>query len=277
MVFDRPFANTATMDWTLMEAWRERVGANDTIVCVGDVSAEGYMHVGHAEMWSSAPGRKWLVLGNHDVDLVNRIRSLETERSTAVVIAPGGPAARADARAAGRGAAGVRQHARPHPREAVADQPPHQRERRAARLRAGQDDPRSAGSLAGSLNDARSRTVRPSKGCRSSRRRCPEERRRGASEESEGTMVPMHETTRLGRLLDSVASGKIALESSHPGWNAEATARLLQSIAAGLPIGMIAIADSFADGASNGRGAVTHSRGRPSVWDHPPVVRLACR
>ena len=39
------------------------------------------MHVGHAQMWNSAPGRKWLVLGNHDVDLVNRSRSLETERS----------------------------------------------------------------------------------------------------------------------------------------------------------------------------------------------------
>ena len=58
-------------------------------------------------------------------------------------------------------------------------------------------------------------------------------------------MAPIHETTRLSRLLDSVASGKIALESSRPGWNAEATARLLESIAAGLPIGMIAIAESF--------------------------------
>ena len=58
-------------------------------------------------------------------------------------------------------------------------------------------------------------------------------------------MATIHETTRLGRLLDSVASGRIALESSHPGWNAEATARLLESLAARLPIGMIAIAESF--------------------------------
>ena len=91
MAFDRPFTNTATMDWTLMEAWRQRVGTEDTIVCLGDVSAEGYMHVGHAQMWNSAPGRKWLVLGNHDVDLVNRSGSLDTERSTAAVTAPGDP------------------------------------------------------------------------------------------------------------------------------------------------------------------------------------------
>ena len=47
------------IDWTLMEAWRNSVSAAETIVCVGDVSAEGYMHVGHEQMWNSAPGRKW--------------------------------------------------------------------------------------------------------------------------------------------------------------------------------------------------------------------------
>ena len=58
-------------------------------------------------------------------------------------------------------------------------------------------------------------------------------------------MAPIHETTQLGRLPDSVASGRIGLKSSHPGWNAEATARSLESLTAGLPIGMIAIAESF--------------------------------
>ena len=57
MAFDRPFRNTEKMDWTPMEAWRNNVSADETIVCVGDVSGEGYMHVGHEQMWNSAPGR----------------------------------------------------------------------------------------------------------------------------------------------------------------------------------------------------------------------------
>ena len=91
MAFDRPFRNTEKMDWTPMEAWRNNVSADETIVCVGDVSGEGYMHVGHEQMWNSAPGRKWLVLGNHDVDLVNRIATLATERTAVALVAPGDP------------------------------------------------------------------------------------------------------------------------------------------------------------------------------------------
>ena len=76
--FDRPFRNTAVMDAALMDAWRERVCDGRVLgPCVrdprrrddrvlGDVSAEGYMHVGHKQMWNAAPGRKWLVVGNHE-------------------------------------------------------------------------------------------------------------------------------------------------------------------------------------------------------------------
>ena len=46
MAFDRPFRATEKMNWTLMEAWRNNVSADEIIVCVGDVSAEGYMDVG---------------------------------------------------------------------------------------------------------------------------------------------------------------------------------------------------------------------------------------
>ena len=79
------------MDAALIEAWREAVADDETIVCLGDISAEGYMHVGHEQMWNAAPGRKHLVLGNHDVDRVNRVRTLETETSAVVLLAPGDP------------------------------------------------------------------------------------------------------------------------------------------------------------------------------------------
>ena len=49
------------------------------------------MHVGHEQMWNAAPGRKHLVLGNHDVDLANRVRALETGISTTALVAPGDP------------------------------------------------------------------------------------------------------------------------------------------------------------------------------------------
>ena len=91
LAFDRPFRNTAQMDAALIEAWREAVADDETIVCLGDISAEGYMHVGHEQMWNAAPGHKRLVLGNHDVDLVNRVRTLETETSAAALVAPGDP------------------------------------------------------------------------------------------------------------------------------------------------------------------------------------------
>ena len=43
----------------------------------------------HQEWWRKAPGAKWLVLGNHDVDPVNRIHPFEIDR-TAVTLYPAG-------------------------------------------------------------------------------------------------------------------------------------------------------------------------------------------
>ena len=69
MAFDRPFRNAGEMDTALVEAWREAVADNETIVRLGDVSAEGCIHCGHERARKEAPGSKVLVLGNHDIDL----------------------------------------------------------------------------------------------------------------------------------------------------------------------------------------------------------------
>ena len=61
----RPHAGAAAMTRELCAAWRQRVGENDTMVCLGDVT------VGHTTASTSArlatlPGYKILVAGNHD-------------------------------------------------------------------------------------------------------------------------------------------------------------------------------------------------------------------
>ena len=61
----RPHASAAVMTRELCAAWRQRVGENHTMVCLGDVT------VGHTNARTSArlatlPGYKILVPGNHE-------------------------------------------------------------------------------------------------------------------------------------------------------------------------------------------------------------------
>ena len=55
-------------------------------------------------------------------------------------------------------------------------------------------------------------------------------------------MVTMHETTRLGELLDSLTTRIVELDTNAPKWSDEACGKLLESIITGAPIGMITIA-----------------------------------
>ena len=102
----------------MMDAWYDMVGADDTIICLGDVSVDGSVQAHHQRWWREAPGVKWLVLGNHDVDPVNqtwpgrggpdRGHAVRTRRS----------AAAADARTAVAGAARlVNVHGHVHQKE----------------------------------------------------------------------------------------------------------------------------------------------------------------
>ncbi len=68
--FDRPFADVAAMNAHLLRTWRQHVRADETIICLGDVA--------HPDAWRdrrlvadirSCPGRRLLVLGNHDRDI----------------------------------------------------------------------------------------------------------------------------------------------------------------------------------------------------------------
>ena len=90
-VFFRPFGTVRWADRTMMDAWHELVGADDTIICLGDVGVDGSVQAHHQRSWREAPGVKWLVLGNHDVDPVNQARPVAVGRTAATLFAPGDP------------------------------------------------------------------------------------------------------------------------------------------------------------------------------------------
>ena len=72
--FGRPFRTAAEADRAMMEAWYDQVAEGETIICLGDVTVDGEALAHHQDWWRRAPGTKWLVLGNHDVDPINQVR-----------------------------------------------------------------------------------------------------------------------------------------------------------------------------------------------------------
>lgn len=74
-----------------MDAWYEDVAAGEAIICLGDITVDGEALPHHQDWWRKAPGTKWLVLGNHDVDPVNRIRPFEIDHTAGTLYAAGDP------------------------------------------------------------------------------------------------------------------------------------------------------------------------------------------
>ena len=73
----------------MMEAWKERVGERETMICLGDISVDGDALEHHQKWWEESPGEKWLVLGNHDIDPTNR--RFEVDRRDVALYAGGEP------------------------------------------------------------------------------------------------------------------------------------------------------------------------------------------
>ena len=90
-VFGRPFSTAAAADEAMMEAWYQQVGEGEAIICLGDVTVDGEALAHHQERWQKAPGAKWLVLGNHDLDPVNQIRPFKIDRTAVTLYAAGDP------------------------------------------------------------------------------------------------------------------------------------------------------------------------------------------
>ena len=62
----RPFANARDMDRTIMTAWKSVVGTDDTLLNGGDMALAGILRGSGRARIRDAPGRKILVVGNHD-------------------------------------------------------------------------------------------------------------------------------------------------------------------------------------------------------------------
>ena len=90
-VFGRPFPTAAAADEAMMVGWYEQVTEGETIICLGDVTVDGEALPHHQEWWQKAPGAKWLVLGNHDVDPINGVRPFKIDRTAVTLYAAGDP------------------------------------------------------------------------------------------------------------------------------------------------------------------------------------------
>ena len=89
--FGRPFHTAQAADKAMQRAWVERVAEDDTIICLGDITVDGCLQPHHMLRWQQAPGRKMLVLGNHDVDPINRVEHLDIQQQALALLAPGDP------------------------------------------------------------------------------------------------------------------------------------------------------------------------------------------
>ena len=89
VVFRRPFATAGAADGAMMRAWKELVADGDDILCLGRRDGRREARQFHHEWWATRPGRKWLVLGNHDVDPMNR--NFAADRRELSLFMPGDP------------------------------------------------------------------------------------------------------------------------------------------------------------------------------------------
>ena len=136
-IFDRPFRSSHHADGYLFEQWTRDVRDDDTLICLGDVTM-GRPTDGLIDRLRRRPGRKILVVGNHDHAHLRRLRrAFDTDGG---VRPPAGRARPAlHARAPRRGARRLRQRPRPRPPESLGGRVPDQRLRGADRVPANPD------------------------------------------------------------------------------------------------------------------------------------------
>ena len=70
--FARPFESTREADDAFFRNWHRTVGPGDTIICLGDVAIGGLSGT-RLRRLRSAPGRKIVVIGNHEINAVGEL------------------------------------------------------------------------------------------------------------------------------------------------------------------------------------------------------------
>ena len=88
--FARPFASAEEMDDALFRNWHRTVNPADTIICLGDVAIDGLSGT-RLKRLRSAPGRKVLVIGNHEVNRAGEVDIDGFDETHSTLYAPGDP------------------------------------------------------------------------------------------------------------------------------------------------------------------------------------------
>ena len=64
----RPYDSVEQMDQALYATWKQRVQPDDVVICGGDVALAGSLDRERLARVQALPGRKLLVMGNHDLN-----------------------------------------------------------------------------------------------------------------------------------------------------------------------------------------------------------------
>ena len=86
-IWNRPFLNVDQMNGHLLREWERVVDADDTIICLGDVTVGvTWRNLAVVERLRRCPGKRWLVLGNHDVHRARDLREAGFGAECAVAV-----------------------------------------------------------------------------------------------------------------------------------------------------------------------------------------------
>ena len=88
----RPFRDTRHMDREILRAWRRAIRPSDTIICLGDVAGPDlWQDAGTVADLRACPGHRILILGNHDVQWRDQLRSAGFKDQNWAAILPTSP------------------------------------------------------------------------------------------------------------------------------------------------------------------------------------------
>ena len=87
----RPFSSAQEMNRTLWANWQRHVGPDQVLVCLGDIALSRGVSDATWNRIRTLPGRKVLVIGNHDLAKDGRLRTRGFDEAYALLVSDGDP------------------------------------------------------------------------------------------------------------------------------------------------------------------------------------------
>ena len=81
-VFDkcnRPFSDLDELESEIIKRWNVKVDEGDTVYVLGDIAVDDYVKA--IEIFKGLKGHKHLIVGNHDLKMLDRIKESNTFES----------------------------------------------------------------------------------------------------------------------------------------------------------------------------------------------------